>query len=164
MWMTDAQPNCLNDDWYTYDMIYIYIYLTLFVIHILHSIFHSPPLSIHPPTAPHPTPPLHPTPSPHGCPYHHPSWPLKSLGPPVSWGLGTSSLNEHRPRSPLLYCVWGVISTGICCPFGGPVFKRSQGSKIIKTSGPPTESTFSLTSFNLPNSITGVSCPLVRCK
>jgi hypothetical protein len=37
----------------------------------------------------------------------HPTWPLNSQGPPVSWGLGASSLNEHRPRSPLLYMCWG---------------------------------------------------------
>jgi hypothetical protein len=37
----------------------------------------------------------------------HPTWPLNSLGSPVSWGLGTSSLNEHRPGIPLLYVCWG---------------------------------------------------------
>jgi hypothetical protein len=35
-----------------------------------------------------------------------PSWPLNSLWPPVSSGLGASSLNEHRPGSPLLYMCW----------------------------------------------------------
>jgi hypothetical protein len=30
-----------------------------------------------------------------------------SLGPPVSWGLGASFLNEHRPGSTLLYVCWG---------------------------------------------------------
>jgi hypothetical protein len=29
-----------------------------------------------------------------------------SLRPPVSWGLGASSLNEHSPSSPLLYVCW----------------------------------------------------------
>ena len=43
----------------------------------------------------------------------HATWPLKPLGPPVSWGIGASSLNEHRPSSPLLYvCWWPHIS---CC-------------------------------------------------
>jgi hypothetical protein len=32
---------------------------------------------------------------------------LNSLGPPDCRGLGASSLNEHRPRSPLLYVCWG---------------------------------------------------------
>jgi hypothetical protein len=40
-------------------------------------------------------------------PIFHPTWTLNSLGPPVSWGLGGSSLNEHRPSSPLLYVLWG---------------------------------------------------------
>jgi hypothetical protein len=44
-----------------------FLNLILFVIHFLHSIFHSPPLSIHHPTSPHPTPSLQPTPSPRGC-------------------------------------------------------------------------------------------------
>jgi hypothetical protein len=31
----------------------------------------------------------------------------KLPGPPVSWGLGASSLNEHRPGSHQLYVCWG---------------------------------------------------------
>jgi hypothetical protein len=37
----------------------------------------------------------------------HPTWPLNSLGPPVSGGLGVSSLNDHILGSPLLYVCWG---------------------------------------------------------
>ena len=37
----------------------------------------------------------------------HPTWLLRSLGLPISWGLRASSLNEHKPRSPLLYVCWG---------------------------------------------------------
>jgi hypothetical protein len=33
---------------------------------------------------------------------------------------------------------------------GGPVFERSQGSRLIKTAGPPTESPFYSASFSLP--------------
>jgi hypothetical protein len=84
------------------------------------------------------------------APNPHPTWPLNSLGPPVSWGLGVSSLNEHRPGSPLLYVCWGLISAGVCCLFDGPVFERSQGSRLIKTVGPVTESPFSSASFSLP--------------
>ena len=40
-------------------------------------------------------------------PIPHPTWPLTSLGPPVSRELGASSLNEQRSRSPLLYVCWG---------------------------------------------------------
>ena len=36
-----------------------------------------------------------------------PTRPLNSLGPPVSWGLGTFSLTEPRPGSPLLYMCQG---------------------------------------------------------
>jgi hypothetical protein len=41
------------------------------------------------------------------APTPNPTWPLNSLGPPVSSGLGASSLNEHRTGSPLLYVCWG---------------------------------------------------------
>jgi hypothetical protein len=45
--------------------------------------------------------------SPLGCSHTHPTWTLHSLRPAVSWELGASSLNEHRPRCPLLYVSWG---------------------------------------------------------
>ena len=38
----------------------------------------------------------------------HSTWPLNFLGLRVHWGLGASSLNEHRPGSPLLYVCWGL--------------------------------------------------------
>jgi hypothetical protein len=80
--------------------------LILFVIHFLHTMFHSPLLPIHHLTDPHPIPPPHPTPSPHGC--AHPQPHLTSELPEASslLGLGASSLNEHRPGSPLLYVCW----------------------------------------------------------
>jgi hypothetical protein len=40
-------------------------------------------------------------------PHPHPTRTLNSLGPPVSWGLGASSLTEPRPGSILLYMCWG---------------------------------------------------------
>jgi hypothetical protein len=40
-------------------------------------------------------------------------------------------------------CVGGLISSGICCLFGGPVFEKSQGSRLIETAGSPTGSPFS---------------------
>jgi hypothetical protein len=46
-------------------------------------------------------------------------------------------------------CVEGLISAGVCCLFVGPVFERSQGSRLIKIAGPPTGSPFSLASFSL---------------
>ena len=46
-------------------------------------------------------------------------------------------------------CVRGFISAGVCCLFVGPVFERSQGSRLTKTAGPPTGSPFSSASFSL---------------
>jgi hypothetical protein len=54
-----------------------------------------------------PIPPPHPTCLHLDDPSSDPTWLLNSLGPPVSSGLGASSLNEHRPRSSLLYICWG---------------------------------------------------------
>jgi hypothetical protein len=30
-------------------------------------------------------------------------------------------------------CIEGLISAGVCCLLGGPVFERSQGSRLIET-------------------------------
>ena len=63
-------------------------------------------------------------------------------------------------------CVGGHISAGVCCLFGGPVFERSQDSRLIETAGFPTRIAF-LSFFQLfPNSATGVSsfCPSLRYK
>ena len=47
-------------------------------------------------------------------------------------------------------CVGGLISAGVCGLFGGPVFEKSQGSRLIETAGPPTRSPFSISaSFSL---------------
>jgi hypothetical protein len=53
----------------------------------------------------------------------------------------------------------GLISAGVCCLFGGPVFERSQGSRLFKTTGPPIGFPF----LSASPSTTGVSClsPLV---
>jgi hypothetical protein len=67
--------------------------------------------------SPHPDPPFncstsHTFSPPHSLhvdvPTHYPTSSLNSLGPLVSWGLGASSLNEHRPSSSLLYVCWGT--------------------------------------------------------
>ena len=64
---------------------------------------------------------------------------LKSLGPPVSWGLGASSLTKHRPGSPLLYmCLGDSYQLVYDFLVGVPVSEGSQGSKLIETAGPPT--------------------------
>jgi hypothetical protein len=46
-------------------------------------------------------------------------------------------------------CVGGLISAGVCCLFGGPVFERSWGTRLIETAGPPTGLPFSSASFGL---------------
>ena len=121
----------------------------------MHSIFHSPP-QVHLPTAPHTTPSPHPTPSPHGCP--HPISHLTCKLP------GTSSLLRVRCiisewtqtwKSPTV-CVFGegcLISAGICCLFGGPVFERSQEFRLINTAGPVFYRIALLLSFFQPSLI-----------
>jgi hypothetical protein len=70
-----------------------------------------------------------PAPSPHlreDVPTQHLTRPLNSLGPPISWGLGASSLNPN-PAILCYICVGVLISAGVCCLAGGPVFERSWG-------------------------------------
>jgi hypothetical protein len=82
------------------------------------------------------------------APIPQPTWPVNSLGPPVSWRLGASSLNEHRPGSPLLYVCWGPhISWCMLSVWWSS--ERSWGSRLIKTAGPHTELSFSSASFSL---------------
>jgi hypothetical protein len=48
-------------------------------------------------------------------------------------------------------CVSGLISAGVCCLFGDPVFEKYWGGGLglIETAGPPLESPFSSASFSL---------------
>ena len=62
-------------------------------------------------------------------------------------------------------CVGGLISAGVCCLFGGPVFERSRGSRLrllVLLQDCPSPQLLSA----FPNSTTGVSCfcSLVGCK
>jgi hypothetical protein len=96
----------------------------------------------------------------------HPTWPLYSLEPPVSWGLGASSLNEHGPKCPLLYVCWEPHISWCMLPV--------WWSSIWEISGVHTNwycwSSFWTPSPQLlsafPNSTTRISCfcPLVECK
>jgi hypothetical protein len=99
---------CPIKNWHWHSTEHFLFLKFLFLIYFFNSIFHSLP-PIHPPIVPHPTLPPQPIP-PHvhvDVPTPQPTWPLNFLGPPVSWELGASSLNEHRPSSPLLYVCWG---------------------------------------------------------
>jgi hypothetical protein len=51
----------------------------------------------------------------------------------------------------VLYCmsVGRLISAGVCCLVGGPMFQSSQGFRLIKTAGPPTELPFSAFQISL---------------
>jgi hypothetical protein len=86
-----------------YFLLFLFFLINLsFTLHILLppstlQLFHIPFLLPIPPSMWMP-PPLHPT------------WPLNSLGPPVTCA---SSLNEHRPGSPPLYVCWGPHIS--CC-------------------------------------------------
>ena len=91
------------------------------------------PLPVRPPTVPHPTPS---TPSPismwmSSSPHTQPPPHLPTPWGPSLLGLGTSSLTQSRPSSPLLYKCWGLVSAGVCCLVGGSVSERSLGSRFI---------------------------------
>ena len=59
---------------------------------------------------------------------------------------------EKEEDLAVLYCMCagGLISTGVCCLFGCPVFERSQESRLMETAGAPTGLPFSSDSFSLP--------------
>ena len=65
-------------------------------------------------------------------------------------------------------CVGGLISAGVCCLVGGPVFERSCEYRLIETAGSPTGSPSSSapSSFSLIQSQGSVSifCSLGGCK
>jgi len=62
--------------------------------------------------------PIPPPPMPRGCPNnHHSTRSSHSLGPQISQGLGTPSLTESRPSSPLLYMCQGPHFN--CCMLSG---------------------------------------------
>jgi hypothetical protein len=67
----------------------------------------------------------------------------------------------------VLYCMCLRVhlSAGVCCLFGGPVFQRNQGSRLIENAGPPAGSPFSSASLSLPQfHKRGCFCPSVGCK
>ena len=77
-----------------------------------------------------------------------PSLDSKRMPPPpvrplYPWGLKSpglvSCLLPLRPDHALRCCisVGGLISTGVCCLFGGSVSERSQGSRLVETAGLP---------------------------
>ena len=122
----------------------------------LNSIFY-PPCSAHPLTAPyaiHFPPPL----SQHGCPQPLPHMTSKLPRPPVSWKLGASSLNEHRPSSLSLFMCMGFHISRCMRSVWWTSVREISGVRLIELlvllqdcSPPQLLSAF-------PNSTTGVSC------
>jgi hypothetical protein len=104
----------------------------------------------------------------------YPTRPLNSLEPPVSWGLGTSSLTEHRPSSPLLYMCWGPHISWCVLPGWWSSVWEISGVQVNWDCWSSYRVTLLLSFFLIqpcpnypfPNSTTGVSsfCPLVGCK
>jgi hypothetical protein len=94
-------------------------------------------------------PPHHPTLSPCGYPQSPPH--LTSKLPGASSLLRVRCIISEWTQTwkSSTVCVGGLILAGVCCLFGDPVFERSQGSRLIATSDPPTGSPFSLASFSL---------------
>ena len=93
-----------------------------------------------------------------------PTWPLNAPRPPVSWGLGTSSLNEQRPGSLLLCACWGPHISWRMLPLGWSNVWEISGcrSGLLVLQGRPSPQLLAV----FFNSITRVSCfcPLVGCK
>jgi hypothetical protein len=73
---------------------------------------------------------------------------LKSLGPPVSWGLGASSLTKHRHGSPVLYMCWGPHISWCMLPGWWSSIWEISGVQVIDTAGPPTGSPSASASFS----------------
>jgi hypothetical protein len=140
----------------------------------LHSRFYSPPS---PPSDLLPTPCLHKdVPTTHHTPHtthhtphttHHIPHQISKLpGPPVSWGLCASSLNEPRPSSPLMYMCLGPHISWCMLPGWWSSVWEISGVQIYWGcwSSYRVAVFFSFQIF--PNSTTGVSCfgPLVGCQ
>jgi hypothetical protein len=97
----------------------------------------------------------------------HPTWPLNSLGPPVSWGLVISSLNEHRPGSPLLYVFWGPQIIWYMLPVWWSSVWEISGVQVNWDCWSSYRIALLLSFFqSFPNSNTAISCfwPLVGYK
>ena len=142
----------------------------LFSLFFLHSRFyfpHSPSSEcskFHTSSIPPPHPHLHkdvPTPS------TQPIRPLSSLGPPFSWGLGTCSLNEHRPGNPLLYMCWRPHISWYMLPAWWSSVWEISWVQVNWDCWSSYTIALLLSFFQLfPNSTTGFSSfsPLVGCK
>jgi hypothetical protein len=66
---------------------------------------------------------------------------------PVFWELGTSSLNEHRPSSPLLYVSYQLVYAASLVVV--QCLRDLGQSRLSEASGAPTGSPSSLASFSL---------------
>ena len=105
--------------------------------------------------------------SPRGCPLLlHPARPPYSLGSQVSWGLGSSSLTEARPCSPLLYVCWGPDTSWYILPGWWVSVWDISGIQVSWDCWSFYGVALLLSFYQpFPNSTTGVPgfCPLVGC-
>jgi hypothetical protein len=103
----------------------LFIYLFIYTPDII------PPHPAHPPTVPYPLPP------PHSCLHEDVPPHLTSKLPRASSLLRVRCIisNWTQTRQSSTVCVRDLISAGVCCLFGGPVFEKSR---LIETAGPPT--------------------------
>jgi hypothetical protein len=113
---------------------YFQNFLNFILIYFSYSKFHS--------LAPHP---------PSDCSTSHTSSPphLNSKRPGASSLLRVRcivSKGTQTWKSSTVCVLGGLISAGVCCLFGGPVFERSLGSRLIETAVPLTEWPFSVSS------------------
>jgi hypothetical protein len=110
--------------------IYLFIYLFIYLLFITSDFI---PLPVYLLTISYSIPPLHLPVSIRMVPLltTPPHQSLNSLEPPVSWGLGASSLTKSRPNSPLVHmCWWPHISWCWKTPRGAP---RSGLRTIVDT-------------------------------
>ena len=119
-WLYSA--SCLYFYFYFYSLNFFY---TPYII----------PIPVFPPTVPPPIPIF--TSSPRGGP--HPTPTLSDLptdwGPKILKGYVCIFLHWVQTLSSSDIYIGGLISTGLCCLFGGPVSERSQGSRLVETTG-----------------------------
>jgi hypothetical protein len=147
---------------YIHIYIYTYIYIYIFKLQILFPswstilLFHTPYIL--------PSPCLH-----EDVPtlYPHPSRALNSLGSPVSWGWGASSLTKPRPNTPLLCMCWGPHISWCMLPGLWPSVWEILGVQVNWDCCSSYRVVHLVSFFQLsPNSTTGVSsfCSLDGCK
>jgi hypothetical protein len=152
-WLTGLAAFDAHSGLFLFFVIFKFTYVFTYLFYTLYFI---PP--IHPPTALHPITPPHLL-SPCGCPHTPCHLTSKLSGASSLLRLGASSLNEHRPSSPLLYVCWGPhISWCMLSVWWSSVWEIS-GVQVNWDCWSSYRIVLPLSFFQpFPNSTTGVSC------